>query len=236
MVIQPNIQERYNYIWLWIGANTTGKTPTAIQLATAIKRENPLKKVICFDPRGSIAKVKTINPKTGREEFLVDRVIQEWEIDFWWELLGTDKDGKPIGQPLKHYVLLLDDYHVLCKNYRMPEGFKKMIAMRKEHNVDIIGITHTPKYILEGLADNVTDYSIFFNLARSASFQDKIANYEKCQGGAIVINEYVSKFGFGTYPVFPFVHINKFGKVKYINMPDERLNQLKCFKYYKAVL
>lgn len=234
MVIHPNAQARYNYIWLWIGANTTGKTPTAIRVASSIKRENPLKKVICFDPRGSIRKVKVINPKTGREELLVDKVIEEWEIDFWWQLLGTDKDGKPTGEPLKHYVLLLDDYHILCKNFKMPEGFKKLIAMRVEYNIDIIGITHTPLYILEGLTDNVTDYSIFFNLARQSSFEKKINNSDKCQGGAIVINEYVSKFGFGTYPKFHYVHINKFGKVTYVNMPWENIKQLDCFKYLKA--
>lgn len=234
MVIQKQKSTRYNYIWLWIGANTVGKTPTAIRLAMAIKKANPLKKVVCFDPRKSIRKIKIINSKTGKEEPLVDKVIEEWETEFWYELLGRDKDGKPKGKPWENYILLLDDYHMLCKNYKMPQGFRDLIVMRVEYNVDIIGITHTPKYILEGLKDNVTDYSIFFNLAKSSSFEDKIANFEKCQGGAIVINEYVLKFGTGTYPKFPYVHVNKFGKVSYINMPWENVKQLDCFKYMKA--
>lgn len=153
------LQARFNYIWLWIGANTTGKTPTAIELACAIKEAYPLKKVACFDPRRSIRKVKIRNPKTGREQFLVDRIIEEWEIDFWWELLGTDKDGKPVSEPWRDYTLLLDDYHMLCKNYKMPQGFRNLIAMRVEYNIDIIGITHTPKYILEGLSEHITDIS-----------------------------------------------------------------------------
>lgn len=236
MVIQQNnIQPRFNYIWLWIGANTTGKTPTAIQLAMAIKKANPFKKIVCFDPRRSIRKIKIINPLTGREEFLVDKVIEEWEVDFWNELLGKDEDGNPVSEPWKNYVLLLDDYHMLCKNYRMPQGFRDLIAMRVEYNVDIIGITHTPKYILEGLKDNITDFSIFFNLAKQASFEDKIANYEKVQAGAIVINEYVHKFGFGKYPKFPYVHVNqKLGKVTYVNMPWTNIKQLDCFKYLKV--
>lgn len=223
--------ERHNYLWLWIGANTTGKTPTAIKRAIAYKKSRPDQKVVCFDPRKSIRKIKIINSKTGKEEFLVDRVIEEWEIDCFEDLLGTDKKGIQIKKPLKDYLFLMDDYHMLCKNYKTPQGLRNMLALRVELNIDVIGITHTPKNILEGIADYVTDYSIFYNLSKSASFEDKIANYEKCQAAAIVINEYVSKFGFGKYPVFPYVHVNnKTGKISYINMPWENIKQLTCFK------
>lgn len=235
MVPEQNIETRYNYVWLWIGANTTGKTPTAIQLASVIKRARPLKKVVSFDPRKGIRKVKIINSKTGREEFLVDKVIEEWETDWAEQLLGQDKTGKQISKPWQDYTLILDDYHMLCKNYKTPQGLRNLLAMRVELNIDIIGITHTPKFILEGISDYVTDYSIFYNLSKSASFEDKIANYEKCQAGAIVINEYVSKFGFGKYPKFPYVHVNnKSGKITYVNMPYENVKQLECFKYLKA--
>lgn len=237
MVVQPqkNIQERSNYVWLWIGANTTGKTPTAIQLALAIKKANPLKKLVCFDPRKSIRKMKWYNPLTKREELLVDKVIEEWETNWAEQLLGQDLDGKQVSDPWRDYTLLLDDYHMLCKNYKTPQGLRNLMAMRVELNIDFIGITHTPKNILEGIAGYVTDYSIFYNLAKSSAFEDKIANYEKCQGGAVVINEYVSKFGFGKYPKFPYVHINnKTSKVTYVNMPWENVRQLECFKYLKA--
>lgn len=223
--------DRHNYLWLWIGANTTGKTPTAIKRAIAYKKSRPDQKVVCFDPRKSIRKIKIVNSKTGKEEPLVDRIIEEWETDVFEDLLGTDKNGRKIKEPWQNYLIILDDYHMLCKNYKTPQGLRNMLALRVEHNIDVIGITHTPKNILEGIADYVTDYSIFYNLAKSASFEDKIANYEKCQAGAIVINEYVSKFGFGTYPVFPYVHVNnKTGKVSYVNMSWENLKQLSCFK------
>lgn len=230
MIVAPNIETRYNYIWLWIGANTTGKTPTAIRLATAIKQARPYKKVVCFDNRKSIRKIMITNPVTKVRELLVDKVIEEWETDWAEQLLGTDKLGQKVAEPWRNYTLFLDDFQMLCKNYKMPQGFRNLIAMRVEYNIDIIGITHTPKYILEGIKDQVTDYSIFYNLAKSSSFEDKIANYEKCQAGAIVINEYVAKFGFGQYPKFPYVHINqKNGKVTYVNMPWENIRKLECF-------
>lgn len=223
--------ERHNYVWLWIGANTTGKTPTAIKRALAYKKSRPDQKIVCFDPRKSIRKIKIINSKTGKEEFLVDRVIEQWETDIFEDLLGVDKKGNKIKEPLKDYLLILDDYHMLCKNYKTPQGLRDLLALRVEYNIDVIGITHTPKFILEGIVDFVTDYSIFYNLAKSASFEDKIANYEKCQAGAIVINEYYNKFGPFTYPVFPYVHVNnKNGKVSYVNMPWVNLKQLTCFK------
>lgn len=233
-MVQLQIPARDYYIWLWIGANTTGKTPSAVQLARAIKEARPWKKIVCHDNRRSIRKEVFYNSITKQYEKLVDKVVEEWETDFWWELLGTDKDGKPIpgAQPWRNYTLLLDDYHMLCKNYKMPQGFRNLIAMRTEYNIDIIGITHTPKYILEGLKDHITDLSIFYNLANSSSFEDKLANSEKAQAAAIVINEYKVKFGhLIKFPHFPFVHVNqKTGKVRYINMPWENLKQLQCFE------
>lgn len=227
-----NIQgDRHNYLWLWIGANTTGKTPTAIKRAIAYKKSRPDQRIACFDPRKSIRKIRIKNSKTGKEEFLVDRVIEEWEIDWAEDLLGTDKKGVQIKKPWKDYLLILDDYHMLCKNYKTPQGLRNLLALRVELNIDVIGITHTPKNILEGIADYVTDYSIFYNLSKSASFEDKIANFEKCQAGAIVINEYYNKFRPFNYPVFPYVHVNnKTGQVSYVNMPWENLKQLTCFK------
>lgn len=227
--------ERHNYLWLWIGANTTGKTPTAIKRALAYKKSRPDQKIACFDPRKSIRKIKIKNSRTGQEESLVDHVIEEWHTDWAENLLGTDKNGNKIKKPWKDYLLILDDYHMLCKHYKTPQGLRNLLALRVEYNIDVIGITHTPKNILEGIVDYVTDYSIFYNLAKSASFEDKIANYEKCQAGAIVVNEYVNKFGMGKYPVFPYVHVNnKTGKMSYVNMPSENLEKLKCFKKFVA--
>lgn len=234
-IIVPNFNTRDNYVWLWIGTNTTGKTPTAIMLAIAIKRERPNSKIVCFDNRKSIRKMRILNPLTKKYELLADKIIEEWDTDWAEQLLGVDKDGKRVSEPWRNYTLFLDDYQMLCKNYKMPQGFKSLIAMRVEYNIDIIGITHTPKYILEGIKDQVTDYSIFYNLSKQSSFEDKIANYEKVQAGAIVINEYALKFGWKTYPKFPYVHVNqKTGKVTYVNMPWENIKQLDCFKYLKV--
>lgn len=223
--------DRHNYLWLWIGANTTGKTPTAIKRAIAYKKSRPDQRIACFDPRKSIRKIKIRNSRTGKEEFLVDKIIEEWDENWAEDLLGTDKKGNKIKKPWQDYLLILDDYHMLCKNYKTPQGLRNLLALRVELNIDVIGITHTPKNILEGISDYVTDYSIFYNLAKSASFEDKIANYEKCQAAAIVINEYVNKFGFGQYPVFPYIHLNnKNGKMSYVNMSMENLQKLNCFK------
>lgn len=235
------METRYNYIWMWLGTNKVGKTPIATLMAVAYKRSRPDHEIYCHDNRHSIRKVKYINSK-GREELLIkkENLIHQWDTEWADKLLGVeniyDEDKKKfvrkqVKPPKRNYLLLLDDYQLLCPNYKTPQGLRDLLAMVTEYNIEIIMITHSPKFILEGVAEQVTDYSIFYNNARSLSFDSKILNSDKCKEGSLIVNEYVTKFGYGTYPKFPYAHINKTGQMDLVNMEESKLRQLSCLKF-----
>lgn len=230
--IIQQLESRRNFIWVWVGLNTVGKTPLAIRRAIAWKKSRPGQKVVAFDPQGKLRKIKFINA-AGKEEFLVDKAFDEWDKD-WAEQLKEKKN--PGGKDKKDYVwtdylLILDDFQSLIKNFKTPQAFTDLIALRKHLNIDMILITHSPRFIVEGIADYVTHLSIFFNLAKRLSYEKKITYHDKCYAASIVVNEYVNKFGFGKYPKFPYVRVNNLnGKMDFVNMELDKINKLTCIK------
>jgi hypothetical protein len=237
-------QARRNLIWVWIGINTVGKTPLAILAAIAWKRSRPGQKVAAFDPQGKLRLITFINAQ-GKEEKLVDKVFEEWDKDFADQLKETRDPNQRENLKKEDYIwtdylLILDDYHSLCKNFKTPAAFADLVNMRKFLNIDMILITHSPRFIVEGVADYVTRLSIFFNLAKSTSYEKKITYHEKCYDASIIVNHYVVKFGNGDppffdYPNFPYIIVNNLnGKMQFVNMTAKNLAQLDCFKTFEA--
>lgn len=230
---------RRNLIWVWVGTNRTGKTSCAIKRAIAWKKSRPGQKVAAYDPQGKFRVVTFINSK-GQVEKLVDKVFNEWNKDWGNQLLELkDPNKKTLTEDqLKKedfiwtdYLLILDDYHTLCEHFKTPAAFVRIIALRAFLNIDMILITHSPKFILEGVADYVTHLSIFFSGAKAEAYEKKITYHGKCFESTIVINEYVVKNGFGKYPIFPYIKINNLnGKVDYVNMEWKKIKELSCFK------
>lgn len=184
---------RKNFLWGFIGHNTTGKTPTAIELVKAWRQSRPGFKSIVFDPQGKF-----------QDAGVVDITIPQNLHDWAHILCEKNKDGT---FKYRNSILILDDYRMLHHRDQIDAGFLDLLALRVKMNMDIIYITHSPKLILERLSYYTTDYSIFYTESQLGSFQSRIPKYVVCQKAAILVNKYVMKYGRGTYPNFPHIHI-----------------------------
>lgn len=200
---------RENFIWAFIGANGTGKTVESMKLARAWRKANPRRKIICFDPQGVFTRELLDKDK--------DILIKRGMKDFGKELTKELPNGQ--GYKYRDYLLIIDDYKMLCTDDRTNEGFLDLLALRRIVNCDIILSTHSPKLILERLSYYVTHYSIYFTSAAEGGFDKKANNYALCEKASRIINKYVLTYGKGQYPFFPYIMVHsKSDKLKLRNI------------------
>ena len=205
------MDNRLNFVWIFIGKNTTGKTPTAIQYAKEWQNAKPKHKLIVFDSQNKFYEAHKKN------KIKISELIPIGNSKQWAEQLADYTETK-IGEKKYKYansLVVLDDYRMLCKNNDMPASFYSLLALRPKTNMDFILICHMPRNILEGLAGFITHYSIFANNAMQSQFEKKISCYVQCQTATIIINKYVELYGPGYYdktrdmPRFPYIIVDK---------------------------
>lgn len=217
---------RQNFVRLYVGKNSIGKTPTAIYDVMAYQRAFPKKKIIVFDSQD---KFKDAH---DRGDLRVDLLIPR--NNKGWAGVGPDglqyhtepSPGKKIYK-WRNSLLILDDYRMLLRGNDMPSNFYDLFALRpREHfNMDMIMICHEPRNILRGVAGYITHYHIFANEASAIQYDsERISCYVKCQQASLVINKYASMYGKGYYdvktqtPYFPHIVVEK-----------ERPEPLQCY-------
>lgn len=213
LLLTGNYSEEYkraNFLCGCIGHNTTGKTPTAIELVRAWRESRPGWKSIVFDPQGKF-----------KDAGVVDISIQQNTKDWARILCSKDESDKFI---YRDSILVLDDYRMLHGQNSIDPAFLDLLALRVRMNMDIIYITHNPKLILERLSYYTTDYLIFYTESQLGSFQERIPKYVACQKAAILVNKYVLAYGRGTYPLFPHIHVrNESDELDLINIDEKKM-------------
>lgn len=227
---------RPNFCWAFIGANTVGKTPTAILLSKEWKAK---KKgvVIAFDPQYKFEEQKIVDftiktngdiieLKSGLKcnSIAHDKNDKPYVKD-WAEELITENSDKTFKWA--HSLLILDDYRGLHPNDRTDPKFVELLALRVKINMDIIYICHNPMMILERLSYYTTNFSIFYTESDAGDFQKRVPKYVECQRAAILINKYVMKFGRGKYPNFPHIQVyTENTGLKLINIDRNKFKQI----------
>lgn len=207
------IEPRQNFVRMYIGKNSIGKTPTAIFDAIAYQRSFPKKKIIVFDSQD---KFKGAH---DRRELRVDLLIPR-NNKGWAGIEGLQEHTVTSGNKKYKWansLLILDDYRMLLRGNDMPSDFYDLFALRPapHFNMDMMFICHEPRNILEGIAGYISHYHIFANEASSGQFENKISCYLACQRAGLVINKYVSMYGKGYFdtttkiPYFPHIVVEK---------------------------
>lgn len=212
---------RNNVFEAYIGTNTVGKTPTMVNNAKAWKapRPTPPYTLRGLDPRRSFTQAGLLLPEY--------KIKLEDKKTWAKELSRKNADDTHV---YRNILLVLDDYKWLCDGDDTPEDVLNLMQAREDMNMDIMIACHAPMLITERLSYYITDYYIFYNKASLASFNKKINNSAMCQEAAVMVNEYVTKFGRGKYPYFPHIHINPEKNLfETINMEASKLKQLDCF-------
>lgn len=171
------MNERDNFLYVFIGGNRTGKSVTARKHAVAWKKANPGKLIIGYDPQ-------------RRFQDLIDVHISP-EDEFWAVKL----------QRFRNSLIIIDEVKQINENPVPVKGFKTLLAQRCDWNLDIITIFHNPGDVLNCISALATHYFIFFTNTKEGAFQAKIPNYMLCVIASKEVNKHVSIFGKGNYSI-----------------------------------
>lgn len=174
-----------------IGANITGKTFLAIDIAQ--KQKNEKRYIIGFDPMGKLQ-------KSGLLDYKLE-LTDNWAS----ELMEKNKKS---DYKFKNSLLILDDYRILHPNDNINSYFSDLLELHIEMNMNIIYICHNPMLILEKLGYSTTDYSIFYTNTNEGCFEcTKLPNNIQCQKAVELISQYVEKYDITRHTDFPFIHV-----------------------------
>lgn len=204
---------RQNFVRLYVGKNSIGKTPTAIYDLMAYQRSFPNKKIIVFDSQDKFYAAH----KRGqlRIDLLIDGNNKEWAgINGLREFREPTPGNKIYTWANSH--LVIDDFKMLLTGTNTPSDFLNLFALRPapHFNMDMTFIVHEPRNILEGIRGYISHYHLFANEASAVQFEDKISCYLKCIQASLAINEYEKMYK-GYYdvethmPYFPHIVVDK---------------------------
>lgn len=175
---------RLNFVYGFIGVNRCGKSATAKELAVAWKKSNPGQEIISHDPQDNFGDI-------------TDVFIYQDDDD--WALMCCE---------FRNCLIILDDVRLIHESDRLNKGLARLLYFRAKWNIDIMCIFHNPSLVLNGVAAFITHYFIFLTNAQEGSFKKKIPNYSLCIAASEEVNKYVSTFGRGKYPKFPYVVVD----------------------------
>ncbi len=185
-----------------MGFNESGKSTLAKYLAKLWKSARPGMDVLAFDPQQNFGSVAN--------KFM-------YEYEDWIEKALELRNG----------LLIMDDISILHTSNQMDKRLVRVFSMRPKTNIDIIYIIHGPKKMLEGLDLYTSDYFIFYTQAKKNDFRDKISDYEPCFAACNLVRRYIKNYGKGTYPDFPYIHINNgSGKMSMVNMDQKKVEAM----------
>lgn len=175
---------RLNFLYGFIGTNRTGKSSVARKLAESWKLSNPNGIIIAHDPQDNF-------------KDLADVFI-----------MPEDDDWAKKCHGFRNCLIILDDFRLINESSRPVEGLQTLLYYRAKWNIDIITIFHNPSLIINALAHFISHYFIFLTNAQEGSFKNKIPNYSLCAAASEEVNKYVSIYGRGKYPTFPYMIVD----------------------------
>lgn len=227
--------KRQPFLWAYIGHTGTGKTSTAVLIAKDWKKKYKGQKIIGFDPHDTLRKEKLL-------DYYISAKDENWAETIVTQLCANCKKirhpekercvkcGKNIFvYKFANSLLILDDYRSLLQSDRTDTAVMDLLMLRRRIGIDMIYVCHNPKFILNGFAPFTTHYSIFYNESHASNFSDKIPKYGDCQKAANLVNQYVMKFGRGTYPNFPYILVQpEVDGLELINMEAAKVDILRA--------
>lgn len=175
---------RFNFCYLFIGTNRTGKSSIARKQIEVWKKANPDKLVVGFDPQRRFTGLIDIKINPENENWL-EEILQ-----------------------MRNILLVIDDFKKLHESSHAPKGLKTLMIDFCDYNIDMIFIFHNPSDIWDCLNSHATHYFIFKTNSREGKFKDKIPNYQLCLIASYKVNQYVREFGRGVYPKFPYMFVD----------------------------
>ena len=178
------MRERSNFLYGFIGTNRTGKSSVAANQARRWKAGHPGCLVIAHDPQENFTDIADI---------FIEPEDDDWAIKCC---------------EFRNVLLILDDFRLINESNTPVKGLPKLLYFRAKWNIDIMVIVHNPKLMINAVAHFVSHYFIFMTNAQEGSFKDKIPNYVLCIAACEEVNKYVSIFGRGKYPIFPYVMVD----------------------------
>lgn len=225
---------RQPFLWAYIGHTGTGKSSTAVLSCKDWKRKYKGQKVIGFDPHDILR-------KEGLLDYYISAKDENWAQTIVTQLCTNCKQVKNPAKEIctkcgkgnfiykfANSLLILDDYRALLQSDRTDEDVMDLLMLRRRIGIDMIYICHNPKFILNGFAPFTTHYSIFYNESHASNFSNKIPKYGDCQKAANLINQYVMKFGRGTYPNFPYALVQpESDGIDLVNVDPKKVEILK---------
>jgi len=177
-------EDRTNFLFCFIGTNRTGKSATAQSLAMDWKSSRPNGIIVAHDPQRRFVDIA--------DGFLTP------DDEDWAERCCT----------LRNALVILDDIRLIHESDRASKGLMKLLYHRADYNIDIIYIVHNPGLVINALAHFTSNYFIFMTNIQEGAFKKKIPNYSLCMAASEKVNKYVSIFGRGKYPKFPYVMVD----------------------------
>lgn len=222
------IETRANFFRLYVGKNSMGKTPTAIDDLIAIQKYNWNRKIIVHDSQDKFRDAH--NHGRLRVDAFIPTNNKEWAKQLQEHTLTSDGKKK---YKWANSVLVLDDLKMLFKGFGMPNNFLDLFALRPYTNMDMIGICHEPRNILEGFAGYISHIHIFANEASESQFEDKVSFHVACNKASHAINKY-QKEDKGFYdvlhnkPYFPHIIVEKDNPypLKCVNIDNKLLEKI----------
>jgi hypothetical protein len=167
-------KKRNAFLTIFLGHNRVGKTTVARRLALAYRKANPSNVIYRFDPQNKFSDI----PGTVAI------------VDNDWEYMLNKKDC----------LIILDDYRMLLSDDKLDKNFLRLLALRDEHGIDIILITHHPDLIHQRISYYTTELFIFYcNKSDDTSSSTKLCNSGRVLGLIDDVNKYChdrgSKYG-----------------------------------------
>lgn len=194
-VKQKKDDGRTNFCFGFIGTNRTGKSSVAKFIAQQWKDANPDQIVVSHDPQDNFIE---------ESDYFITPGDDEWALKCL---------------RLRNALIILDDVRLINDKNTAVKGLQELLYYRAKYNLDIIHICHNPSLLLNILAYFTSHYYIFYTNAQEGSFKKKIPNYSLCEAASSRVNKYVSLFGRGKYPDFPYIIVDcENQNLKAINM------------------
>lgn len=183
---KPAIESRDNILYGFMGDNNTGKSVVLSRRAKVWRDNRDSEyKIIAHDPQG----------RFQFADYFIDIADDRWAE----RLIGW-----------KNILLILDDFKLINENPTPMKGLNRVFIDRFKNNVDMMYSCHNPKQVLNSMTYYTSHYHIFYGNYKERDFQEKIPNYNFAIAAAIEVNNYVHRFGRGSWPEcdFPYVVLN----------------------------
>lgn len=198
--------DRYSFLFVFLGINRSGKTQTAKKLAKVWRSSRDIKKykIVGFDPQnkfGSSSK-RYFNTKSGLQE-TNDPNGERGLIDYYIDV-EDDQCYVKLAKA-KRLLIIVDDMRLKEESDSPPDGLRSLLINRAENDIDLMLIFHNPADVFNSICRLATHWFIFPVSEQDGGFKKKIPCHTECKAASNKVNDYVKDLDTTKlYPNFPY--------------------------------